>query len=44
MGEDVTDWIECGDAENDDDTTDGEDDLHKVKDYDLACDDTDQEE
>ena len=45
MGEDVTNWIECSDAENDDDTTESDsgEEWHEVKDYDLAWDERDQE-
>ena len=44
MGEDVTDWIECSDAENDDGTSESEDEWHEFKDYDLAWDERDQKE
>ena len=47
MGEDVTNWIECSDAENDDEDTtasDSGEEWPEVKDYDLAWDEKDQEE
>ena len=35
MGEDITGWIECSDAENDDDTTDSEEEWHLIKDHEV---------
>ena len=38
MGEDVTEWIEDGDTEYDDDTTDSEEEWHQNKDQEVAWD------